>query len=249
MTRTYNHNGKALTLKELSLATGIAYQTLLSRAQSIKASDMAWLIRPLSGGYSAELHCYKGEGKNIHQWADDIGISRDTFRARVKRHGIEKAVEMGRKKLKIHLPREQKTLTMPEPWDDDLEMKTKIDSYRAQALKGLIDGHNIVIKELEQQNQALANEVLGLKAAINSFQPVIEEVLFHDNRYGRFKDEFYEKVLSLSRLSPEQSLAEHDAEVIDKAYRYLKEIYPQDFSISAAFRVDEYTQQLRSKNA
>ena len=135
MPKTWRYKDKALTLKQLSKEIGIKYQTLLSRATSPKSIDLAWLIRPVSDGHqSGTVYTYNNESKTLYEWADGAGVSRCTFRARVNRHGIEKAVEMGSRKYRHHKPKQKKPLKMPEPWDEDLELKTRLAAYRKQGI-------------------------------------------------------------------------------------------------------------------
>lgn len=64
--------------------------------------------------------------------------------------------------------------------------------------------------------KVLETENLQLKARVAKFDHLAKAFCYHGNHYGKYPDDVYEFTETALNHSPAQSLAEHDAEVLER---------------------------------
>lgn len=100
--RRFLYNGKKVSIKELSLITGIKHDLLYARLVTANLP----IKQALMGKKTPVVIEYNGEAKFISEWAEDVGLSTHTIRNRIFESGwsIEKALNRPSRILKKRKP-------------------------------------------------------------------------------------------------------------------------------------------------
>jgi hypothetical protein len=81
ITKWVEHNGRKITISQLAEETGVPLRRLRARIFTYGMDVETAVSRPLSGPGLIE---YEGESRNLHQWADHLGIRYQTLVGRCK---------------------------------------------------------------------------------------------------------------------------------------------------------------------
>lgn len=118
--KLYKYNGEKMTAKQIAADLGITVEAFYSR---MKRGNLI-PKRPKN-----VLYEYKGQMLTINQLAEIAGVKPSTFSQRLKNNSVADAVAMKYRKQQY---RKRPVHNDFEGYDPDLELKRRIESYRAQ---------------------------------------------------------------------------------------------------------------------
>ncbi|WP_430010233.1 hypothetical protein [Methylophaga lonarensis] len=137
----HEYKGKRYTTRQLAELSG---RDLKSVWNSIKyhGGDVEAALKQTPK--KRLTHIYKGKRYTTKQLADIAGTTRISMWYRIVEKGLtpEQAIAMGKSQSGPRPKRKSEELSTPTPWDPDLELKRRIEAWKA---KGMTE-EEIIIK-------------------------------------------------------------------------------------------------------